>query len=186
MKRFLAVMLAVSAVFWAASAYSEIVRDAELGKPYRFKGNAKVTLTDFSFVTKIAADEGDGISCARDEEIALLKADITNLRKESFNFGDVISVNVIYYDDGDYLSYRGAAGQYSFNNPEKISMYLCDYNPWIGGFIYRTSFYPIGARYTRSFAFYCALPKAVVHDEASPLQMIIKIGDDELVYNIRK
>ena len=174
-KRFLAVLLVMFAVLPSSSAYSKIIRDAELGQPYTFEDKEEIILLDFNFVNKIAATEqSESITCVRDQEIALLRAEITNLRSKDFTFdNNVISVMASY---NNKIPYSGSAGQYSFDKPELLDYYNSYYR----------KFSSVGPMYTRNFAFFCKLPKRVVNDKKSPLQMIIRIGDDELTYNIRK
>ncbi len=179
-KRFLAVLLMMFAVLPSNSAYSKIIRDAELGQPYEFEDTAEVRLLDFKFVNKIATTANNySVTCARDQEIALLKAEITNLHSKDFTFNhNVVSVMASY---DNKITYSGIAGQYSFAKPDLLDTYY-DFDR-VGHFLRYVNFGPM---YSREFAFYCFLPKRVVNDKKSPLQMIIRIGDDELTYSIRK
>lgn len=184
MRKFLAVILVLFAMFPANTAYSKIVRDAELGQPYEFEDNAEITLLDFSFVDEIAttSSQNKKISANRDERIALIKAEITNLSTESVMFstgekypkGKVVILDTVMQYRGKFR-YNGMAGQYDSAKSELLR-WVVD-SPW---------FVHVNPMYSRDFAFFCRIPKRVVNDTKSPLQMIIKIGDDELIYNIRK
>lgn len=203
-KRFLAVLLMMFAVLPSNSAYSKIIRDAELGQPCEFEDTAEVRLLDFSFVNEIGATDYYKITCQKDQEIALLKAEITNLSTEviMFSMGEkypycrVVSldVTVLYRDK---IPFNGTASQYSDEKPGLLMWhsYTEEYKSYGSPSLLNITppsvvrvptFVAVDKMYTRNFAFFCKLPKRVVNDKKSPLQMIIRIGDDELTYSIRK
>lgn len=198
MKRLFVAVLVLFSFLAANSAYSQIIREAELGQPYTFEDVAEIRLLDFSFVKEIMKDEGGEVSCRNDEEIALLKAEITNLGTEDCKFGTFgkprypsdktvdMSVTVMYRGK---ITYEGSVGQYSSEKPGTL-MYYQSLNIYTTPPTYQSApmFMSVGPMYSRDFAFFCTLPKRVVNDEKSSLQMIIKIGDNEheITYSIRK
>ena len=212
MKRLFVTVLVLFSFLAANSAYSQIIREAELGQPYTFEDVAEIRLLDFSFVKEIMKNEGGKVwgkvSCQNDEEIALLKAEITNLGTEDCEFGKFgkpdyhigkkvdMSVTVMYRGK---ITYEGLVGQYSSEKPGTLMYHTFEeeYRSFgppsllnITPPTYRSVpvFVSVGKMYSRDFAFFCTLPKRVVNDEKSSLQMIIKIGDNEheITYSIRK
>ena len=199
MKRFLTVLLIIVAVVLPSSAYSQIIRDAELGQPYTFEDKAEITLLDFSFVNEIAAQVMSPkvhtmkISSQSDQEIALLKVDITNLRTEMCRFAMTPTFEMTRFGhtqpDVTLSVVTLYKGKFSYNGS------VVQYSPWRAGHLFYFSyrfdselpcFVGISPMYSDKFAFFCRVPKRVANDKNSPLQMILKIGDDELTYNIRK
>lgn len=203
MKRLFVAMLAV--MLAASSANSKIIRDAELGQPYTFEDVAEIRLLDFSFVKEIATSGMTKVSCQNDEEIALLKAEITNLGTENCTFGrdkypigKVVDLSVTVMYRGK-ITYGGSVGQYSSEKPGTLMYHIFkeEYQSFGSPSLlnitppsYRSEpiYSYVGPMYSRDFAFFCRLPKRVVNDEKSSLQVIIKIGDNEheITYSIRK
>ena len=118
-----------------------------------------------------------------------LMLDLTNLQKTSVSYDAGATVKVIYRDD--YV-YEGWIRQVNYDH---LKINTTPYD------IYRysiTSGYPkvvvlstvnsepIDMMYKGTYAFIAKLPNYIVRDTESPLQMVITLDGNELIYNIRK
>ena len=181
MKKVVSFLLLCCCLLYAGVAYSDVVRDAVLGRAYTFDDNAKLVLTDCGMTKKIAAidywmDSKITIESDSDEYFVFLKGRITNFRNEEFIFGsDVVKVAVVY---NNKFTFTGVVGQFSFKHPDLM---MNDASTYLA-----PKYEHVGKMYSRDFIFFCRIPDNVAHDKKSPLRMIIKLDSDEVGYAIRK
>ena len=112
-----------------------------------------------------------------------LQIDVTNLQKTSVDFMNNASVKVIYGDDYEFA---GWVRQGNMDYSTQVYRYGWD-GTW-GTFcvLDPANAEPIDMMYTGTYVFGCTLPNSVVEDIKTPLQMIVNIGENEMIYNIRK
>lgn len=117
-------------------------------------------------------------------EFAWLKADVQNLQKIGANFMNDISIKVIYDDEYEY---NGWVRQFNYDY-SKTEIYRYKDTTPIGWPVCLSPAdeMPIDPMYKGHYAFGCTLPNFIVEDRKSPLRMVIKLGENELTYNIRK
>lgn len=110
-----------------------------------------------------------------------LVMDITNLQKTSKSYIQESAVKVVFNDDYEF---SGWVRQFNY-----------DYNTFVHrrekdrfaspAVLDPSDEEPIGMLYAGSYVFGCTVPNYVLQGK-EPLRMEIKIGDNELTYNIRK
>ena len=183
---------------YAVSA--EVFEDVKLGERCRIKGVAAITLLKLDCVNmfrwygdvlmNIDLSERYGIpfmnmrdyeESGSDGDFLWVKADVTNLTKQNLSFSRYISVKVFYNDEYEYNGW--VYQTFNYEDADILTSSYTDNYPYV---CYRTVHEkPLGEMYTGHYVFGCKLPIFVLKDDA-PLKMVIKIGDNEIIYNIRK
>ena len=119
-----------------------------------------------------------------------LMMDIVNLQKSDVDYAEEATVKVVYQDDYEF---NGWIRQIVYDHMETQHGDKC-----VSRNGYEKGAYPneivmnpakveaIGMMYTGTYAFGCTLPNFVVEDKSSPLRIEIKLGENDLTYNIRK
>jgi len=122
-------------------------------------------------------------------EFAWLLLDLTNLQKKGVNFMEDAAVKVVYQDDYefagwirqvnyDYINVGSEGRDVSRLNADTFCPNVVVLDP--------ENVENIDMMYTGTYAFGCTLPNSVVEDTKSPLRIEIKLGENDLTYNIRK
>ena len=104
-------------------------------------------------------------------DYALLKMDITNLMTVAHDFLEECEITVVY--DEKY-EYGGWCYQFDSDNEDGLNTA-----------VNKADEFSIFSMYKGHYVFGCTLPNAVIESDKS-LQMIIKLDDNEIIYNIRK
>ena len=115
-------------------------------------------------------------------QFAWFTFDIVNRQKQDVFYMKDISVKVVYADEYEFA---GWVRQFNHDYDTNIHRYLQDEVFSTQQVIDPANEEAIGMMYTGSFVIGCTLPNVVVEGK-EPLRMEIKIGDNELTYNIRK
>ncbi len=119
-------------------------------------------------------------------DFAWLAMDVINAKKQDFNFLEEATVSVFFEDNGDEYEYAGWVRQMNFDFNQAVFRfggYDQAYAPT--AVVAPVDVSPVGMLYTGNYVFGCTLPNMVVESKA-PLRMVIKLGENELTYNIRK
>lgn len=120
-------------------------------------------------------------------DYAILRFDITNTSMSAVNFLEACEVKVVFDDKYEYAGWF-----YQSNFDNGTNDYSLD-NYWYGEqnkqnklwAIHETDVFAINPMYTGHYIFGCTLPNVVVESKL-PLRMEIKLGGNEITYNIRK
>ena len=118
----------------------------------------------------------DTINSGHEADFVILKMDITNTTATPKNYLADAEVKVVFDDTFEFI---GWCYQYNWDRSNGDTKYSSNYvlstednfniNPW----------------YMGHFCFGCTLPNTVIESKA-PLRLEIKIGGNEITYNIRK
>ena len=152
-------------VFFSCSfASAEVFDGVKIGDP-------PVVLEDYGTI-QLAAFSFDG-------NTAQLQAKIINERQQPFDFAKNISVKVIY------------TGRKNKEYPFIGKTYTWGYRQWKDYFgdtksatDYNLGTYLLSPMDEKYYRFDCTLTAPIVRDKTSPLKMYIKLGDNEIIYNI--
>lgn len=116
--------------------------------------------------------------------------DVTNLQKKPVEFLEDASIKVVYQDDYEF---EGWTRQIVYDHREKqysdggVTRYGFDKDDYPNEIVMNPAkVEPIDMMYTGTYVFGCTVPNTVVEDKTSPLRMEIKLGENDLTYNIRK
>ena len=118
----------------------------------------------------------DTYNSGNEAEYVLLKMDITNTTSTPKNYLADVEIKVVFQDN---FEFAGWCYQYNWDNSSGDKKYSANY------VIHPEDNYSIDPWYVGHYCFGCTLPNAVV-DSKAPLRMEIKIGGNEITYNIRK
>ena len=114
-------------------------------------------------------------------EFLWLLVNVTNLSKQSIKFAAETKVTVIYKDSYQYNGWVRQA--YTYENVNIMTNSYTDSFPFV---CFKSEDETlIKPMYTSNYVFGCELPNAVMQDKASPLRMIIKIGERIVAYDFR-
>lgn len=115
--------------------------------------------------------------------------DFTNLQKKSYDFTNNVSVKVVYQDDYEFSGWVRQVN-YDYINcgseGRDVSRYGWDNRCPNVVVLDPANVESIDMMYTGTYVFGATLPNSVIEDNKSPLQMIISIDGNELIYNIQK
>lgn len=115
-------------------------------------------------------------------EFAWLHIDLVNLTKSDMAFMEKATVKVVYDDEYEFIGWVRQMN-YDYNKIVYRGGYDQKYGPT--AVIDPANEEPIGMLYTGSFIFGCTLPNVVVENDEVPLRIEIKLGDNDIIYNIR-
>lgn len=149
--------------------------DLKINQEVEIEGWGILTLTSFEFANRFDYFDKEfrTYACEYDSgneaDYALLRMDITNTTKKDKDYLTEVEVKVIYDDDYEF---KGWCYQYDFDRS-------------VNRVLHKDNQFVIEPLYQGHYLFGCTLPNAVVNGK-KPLQMIITIDGNELIYNIRK
>lgn len=119
-----------------------------------------------------------------------LMMDVTNLQKKGVEFTEEATVKVVYQDDYEFngwirqIIYDHMEAQ---NGNKGVSRYGYDKDDYPNEIVMNPAKVEvIDMMYTGTYVFGCTLPNYVLEDKKAPLRIEIKLGENELTYNIRK
>lgn len=112
-----------------------------------------------------------------------LKMDVTNLQTKAVPFMEDISVKVVYADEYEFA---GWVRQINYDYNTNCYRYGSSTNG--GGTVALNpgNEEAINMLYTGTYVFGCTLPNSVIEDKGSALRVEIKLGENDLTYNVRK
>jgi len=116
-------------------------------------------------------------------DFAWLHIDLANLTKGDLDFTEEASVKVVYDDEYEFIGWVRQMN-YDYNTIVFRGSYDEPHAPT--AVLDPTNEEAIGMLYTGSFIFGCTLPNKVVEDKNAPLRLEIKLGESDIIYNIRK
>jgi len=155
--------------------------DMKLNEPVEIPGFGSVTIVDVGFVDSITYNRrewnewGSGFApqpkfeSGLDAEYFLLRLDVLNATAKPVDYMKDLSVTVTYKE---VYIYTGFVYQYNYDQSKDI--------------VKSVGTNAIGMFYIGHYAIGCTLPNTVVTDKASPLKIVIQLGEHEITYNIRK
>lgn len=126
------------------------------------------------------------VNSGNNADFACLSMDIVNLQKTPYAFMKNATVKVVVGDDYEFAGWmRQFNYDYDFYR-EVEGTSTEEYGKFIRAAIVPDSEEDIGMLYTGHYYFGCTLPNDVINNSNMPIQMVITIGDSEIIYNIRK
>lgn len=125
---------------------------------------------------KKGSNNSETFYSGNEAEYILLKMDITNTTAAAKNYLADAEIKVVFQDN---FEFAGWAYQYNWDKSSGDKKYSANQ------VIHPEDNYSIDPWYVGHYCFGCTLPNAVV-DSKLPLRMEIKIGGNEITYNIRK
>ena len=153
--------------------------DVKINTPIDVPGFGTITITEFQYQDSfLYIDKGwdsRGFSgtfkSGVEAEFATLRVDILNTNLTSI----------------DYINANGAEVTVTYNDSYQLSGWVYQYNYDVDKAVARKGFTKeIEPFYVGHYMFGCTLPNALAEDKKLPLEMLIKIGEVEITYNIRK
>lgn len=146
--------------------------------------NSNCSSSDYHYTSAGWAESGDSA------QFVWLRCDITNANKDVKDLTAEIEIKLVYRDEYEYggwirlIDYSKMSRNYSDGC---VSRYGFEKDQHPAQIVLNPENTPaVENMMTGSYVLGCTLPNYVIADEESPLRMEIKIGDNELIYNIRK
>ena len=171
--------------------------DIQLNKEVTIDGYATLLPTEFEFADKLGyyraglnyiANSDDYYQSGQEADFALVRMDVTNLSTVSRDFLKDCEIKVVY---DDVYEYGGWFYQSNYDNEMSDNSDLAEaYGEDLGKQNERWAIgaednFKIDPMYKGHYIFGCTLPNSVVQSK-DPLRMEIKLGGNDITYNIRK
>lgn len=156
--------------------YGSVNNDCKSDKVFYEEAALKGKWADFY---NDAAWQDSGVNA----EFMWLKMDVTNLQMKAVPFMEGVAVKVIYADEYEFA---GWVRQINYDYNTTCYRYGSDTNGGGTVVLNPENEEAIDMMYTGTYVFGCTLPNAVIEDKSAQLRVEIKLGENDLTYNIRK
>lgn len=141
--------------------------------------NEQALKGDKGYFYKQAAWQDSGMNA----EFLWLKMDVTNLQMKAIPFMGEITVKVVYADEYEFA---GWVRQINYDYNKNCYRYGVETNGGGTVVINPANEEAIDMMYTGTYVFGCTLPNSVIEDKSAPLRVEIKLGGNDLTFNVRK
>lgn len=116
-------------------------------------------------------------------EFMTFMMDVTNIQKKGFKFMEDTTVKVVYAEEYEYA---GWMRQINYDYNKNVYRWNASTTGFKTAVISPKNEEEIGMMYKGTYVIGATLPNAIVEDKSSPLQLVITMGGNEIVYNVRK
>ena len=135
-------------------------------------------------------NDASWMESGNDGQFIWLTMDITNYQKQPVDFSQDMTVKVVYMDDYEF---NGWVRQIDNDLIAKdasdygVSRFGGEKTDYPNAIVLNPKFnHAIDMMYTGHYVIGCTLPNTVVEDKKGPLRVEIKLGENDLTYNILK